>query len=269
MGAGARARVLAAGPLVRYGIAMSANTDLCAAAARNNALWCDAMARAHGAAGRLVEAAWINPRPAPRFHPNLVTLGGPAEHAAHRQAIRHLKDMPPAPGWAAKDSFATLDLAPLGFHRLFEASWIHRAPGAAGAGAIDDIAAGCSVRRAADAAALEAWERAWRAGAAEPPARLSRATLLAEPDHAIIAVTRDDAIVAGCVASRSDGVLGISNLFAPETDDGGLRASCLAAALRLAPGSPLVGYEGGADLARMKALGFAAIGALRVWQSAS
>ena len=30
----------------------------------------------------------------------------------------------PAPGWAVKDSFAALDLDPMGFHLLFEARWI-------------------------------------------------------------------------------------------------------------------------------------------------
>ncbi len=238
--------------------------DIGAAAARNNALWCDAMARAHGAAGAFVAGAWINPQPAPRFHPNLVTLDGAAERDDHRHAILHLKDTAPAPGWAAKDSFAALDLAPLGFHLLFEASWIHRPPGAK-----DEITSGCRAQRVAGETALHAWEQAWRAGAAEPRARQFPAALLREPDHAIIAVTRDGVIVAGCVASRSDGLLGISNLFAPAEDDGSLRASCLAAAMGFAPASPLVGYERGAALARMKELGFAEIGPLRVWQSGS
>jgi len=76
---------------------------------------------------------------------------------------------------------------------------------------------------------------------------------------------REDAIVGGCIASRSDGVLGISNLFAPADDDGAVRAACLDAAARTAPDAPLVGYEHGGSLARMKALGFAKIGTLRVW----
>ncbi|HET6159832.1 MAG TPA: hypothetical protein VFE34_15915 [Dongiaceae bacterium] len=47
-----------------------------------------------------------------------------------------------------------------------------------------------------------------------------------------------------------------------------MRSTCLAAAMRFAPDRPLAGYESGADLVRMKALGFAATGALRVWQAA-
>jgi len=56
---------------------------------------------------------------------------------------------------------------------------------------------------------------------------------------------------------------------APAGDDGGVRAACLAAAMDVSPGLPLVGYESGDDLARMKALGFTEIGPLRVWQAGS
>jgi hypothetical protein len=230
--------------------------DRCAAAARNNAAWCDAMARLHGAAGRFIAAAWINRHPAPRLHPNLVTLDGRHEGRAHRAALDALLQSPPAPGWAVKDSFAALALDAIGFDLLFEARWIERP-------ARELDAAGA--QRVTDAAMLAAWEQAWSGGAAAEE-RLFPSALLREPDHAVIAAIREGTVAAGCVASRSDGVLGISNLFAPVDDDGALRAACLAAASRLAPGAPLVGYEHGQSLARMTALGFRATGALRVWQ---
>ncbi|HEV8392381.1 MAG TPA: hypothetical protein VGQ35_21180 [Dongiaceae bacterium] len=245
---------------------MTIEADLCAAAARNNAIWCDAMARAHGTPGTLAAAAWINRRPAPRFHPNLVTLGGPSGRPAQIDAVRQLMAAPPAPGWSVKDSFKALELAPLGFDLLFEASWIHRP-----ARPFDRIPSGCRVERVTSEPALDSWEQAWRAGETAPPDRLFHPALLAEPDHAVIALTRDGAIVAGCIASRSDGVLGISNLFVPPDDvtedDGSLRAACLDAAMRFTPGLPLVGYERGAALVRMTELGFAPIGPLRVWQA--
>jgi hypothetical protein len=231
------------------------NRELCAAAARNNAAWCDAMARLHGAAGAFVAAAWINRQPAPRFYPNLVTLDGPHEARAHRTALDQLLRSPPAPGWAAKDSFAALDLAPQGFDLLFEAQWIHRPAGAfAAAGA----------QRVTSAALLAAWAQAW--GEADA-AGLFPPALLREQDHAVIAALRDGAIVGGCIATRSDGVLGISNLFAPAADDGSVRAACLDAAMRFAPSAPLVGYERGDSLARMTELGFHAVGALKVWRA--
>ena len=239
--------------------------QLCAAAARNNAAWCDAMARLHGAAGEFNAAAWINPRPAPRFHPNLVTLNGPQDERAHRAALDRLMQAPPAPGWAVKDSFAALDLDRMGFDLLFEARWIQRPAG-------NFAATKSGAERVTDAAMLAAWEQAWRGDMTAvraplfPPALpLFPPALLQEPDHAVIAATRDGAVVAGCIATRSNGVLGISNLFAPTDDDGALRAACLDAAARFAPAAPLAGYERGDSLARMKELGFAEIGALRVW----
>jgi hypothetical protein len=234
--------------------------DLCAAAARNNATWCDAMARLHGAAGAFAAAAWINRRPAPRFHPNLVTLNGPHETRAHRAALDLLMRSPPAPGWAVKDSFAALDLGPMGFDLLFEARWIHRPAGAFGA---------AGAERVTSAAMLAPWEQAWRAAEADSDERLFPSPLLNEPDHAVIAAMRDGAIVGGCVATRSDGVLGISNLFAPAQDDGPVRAACLDAAACFMPAAPLVGYEHGDSLARMAELGFSTIGALRIWQAPS
>lgn len=256
------ARRLAEWPLLRYGFAMTAASELCATAARNNAAWCDAMARVHGAAGELTESAWVNRSPAPRFYPNLVTLRGTQESASHMDAIRRLMAHPPAHGWAVKDSFAALDLGRSGFRLLFDAVWIHRP-----ARAFDAAAAKCRALRVADEAMLAGWEEAWAGGMAEAGTRLFRAALLAEPDHAVIAARRDDRIVAGCIASRSDGVLGISNLFTRAQDDNGLRAACMMEAMRFAPGLPLVGYESGGDLDAMTALGFAEIGPLRVWQA--
>jgi len=189
-----------------------------------------------------------------------VTLGGPTESDAHRAAIGELAAAPPAPGWAVKDSFAALDLAPLGLRPLFEASWIHWP-----VRAIDQRHV---AHRVSGEDELAAWERAWAgANAADAQDRLFRAVLLSERDHAIMALTRRGAIVAGCIVSRSDNVVGMSNVFAPAEDDGRDRMACLAAALRIAPGLPLVGYEHGEDLARMKAVGFEEIGPLRIWQA--
>jgi hypothetical protein len=240
------------------GLRMSpeSNLELCAAAARNNATWCDAMARLHRAAGEFITAAWLNRRAAPRFHPNLVTLNGAQDGHAHRGALDQLMQSPPAPGWAVKDSFAALDLDRMGFDLLFEARWIHRPAGAFGV---------AGARRVTSAAMLAAWEQAWRAGEAGVDGRQFPPALLQEPDHAIVAATQDGAIVGGCIATRSDGVLGVSNLFTPAGDDGAVRAACLEVAARVAPAAPLVGYESGDSLAHMKQLGFSEIGALRVW----
>ncbi len=219
--------------------------DRIALAARNNAEWCDAVTRSWGETCRFEAELWVNPGEAPPLYPNAVTLT-PGDR------------VPPAIAaargdFAVKDSFAGLDLAAFGYAPLFDATWIWRDPQPV---LRSDIAQWQVLR---DAASLARWEEAWRGD--EPALDLFRPALLDEPDHAFIAAEVDGRIVAGCVASRSAAVVGISNLFGPD----GLAAGCLAAVQDFAPGLPVVGYDQEPALALMKSLGFQALGPLRVW----
>ena len=215
-----------------------------ALAARNNAEWCDAVTRSWGGRGEFGPELWINPGEAPTFYPNAVTLV-PMDWVP--TAIAEAAD-----GFAVKDSHALMDLAPLEYLPLFEAMWIWRDP--TPAPRTDDA----SWRIVGDAASLSRWQDAWREGTAPTP---FRPALLEEPDHAFIAAEVAGRIVAGCVASRSATVVGISNLFGPDA----LQAGCLAAVQDFAPGLPVVGYQADAALLMMKSLGFQALGPLRVW----
>jgi hypothetical protein len=217
-----------------------------ALAARNNAEWCDAVTRSWGGHGRFEADLWINPGEAPPLYPNAVTLT-PTETAP--AAIAAALD-----GFAVKDSFAALDLAPLGFSPLFEATWIWREPDP-----VAEADGGADWRILRDTASLGRWAAAWRGDDTGPSP--FRPTLLYERDHAFIAGTVAGQIVAGCVASRSEAVVGISNGFGP----GVLGRGCLAAVQAFAPGRPVVGYEAGEALEAMKSLGFQALGPLRVW----
>lgn len=216
-----------------------------ALAARNNAEWCDAVTRSWGGDGRFEAGLWINTGEAPPFYPNVVTLA-PTE------------DVPPAIAatrgdFAVKDSFSVLDLEPLGFAPLFAASWIWRDPQPLETA---DTAVWRIVR---DAAALADWETAWRGN--EPGPDLFRPALLDAQDHAFISGAVAGRIVAGCVASRSAGAVGISNLFGAAAFIPG----CLAVAGDFAPDRPVVSYEAGAALDLLKSLGFQELGPLRVW----
>jgi hypothetical protein len=196
-----------------------------ALAARNNAEWCDAVTRSWGGHGEFGPELWINSGEAPTFYPNAVTL---MPMGWVPTAIATAED-----GFAVKDSFALMDLAPLGYTPLFDAQWIWREPQPAQK---SNNAAWWIVR---DAESLARWEVAWRGD--EPALDLFRSSLLRELDHAFIAGEVDGQIVAGCVASRSAAVVGLSNLFGPED----LAAGCVAAAQDFAPGLPVVGYEQG------------------------
>ncbi|MFF8292402.1 hypothetical protein ACF068_24640 [Streptomyces sp. NPDC016309] len=222
------------------------------AAARNNAEWCATMCRAHGlGGGTLGERAWTHPRRTPPYYPDAVTLAPDAPLAEVLAGIDRS-----TPGASVKDGFATLDLTGHGFTPLFDARWIHR-PAGAPAPHHPDTAPWEPVRTPAE---LAAWEDAWSGG--EPP-DLFRPALLADPATTVLAGRAPDGrTVAGAVVTHSTGpgVVGVSNVFGADPWPG-----CLAALTRLWPGTPVVGYEHGEDLAAALAHGFTATGPLRVW----
>lgn len=90
----------------------------------NNAHWCDALARAHGAATELRAACWINHGAAPPYTPQLITLAGPDAAAEQLAAIERLRLQARGQALHVKDSYACLELAALGFELLFDATWI-------------------------------------------------------------------------------------------------------------------------------------------------
>ncbi|MER7585504.1 hypothetical protein [Kitasatospora sp. NPDC097691] len=229
------------------------NHSLVRAAARNNAEWCAVMSRSHGSAGAFEEEAWAAASRTPLYYPDAVTLLPGADAA---ELVARIDTA--APGASVKDSFADLDLTGAGFRVLFDAQWVHRPAGAPATAS--DLA--WDLVDSADA--LRAWALAWDDGAGD--AHLFRPELLDDPATFVIAGRSGDGrVVAGAVASRSDRVVGISNVFAL---DGGVDAAwpvVLEAVHRLFPVLPLVGYEGDDDLVAAVRHGFEAVGPLRVW----
>ncbi|MFJ1858681.1 hypothetical protein [Streptomyces anulatus] len=223
------------------------------AAARNNAEWCTAMSRTHGSTGEFGAHAWAAPSRTPLYYPDAVTLVPGAGRAALVSRIDTV-----APGASVKDSFADLDLTEAGFEVLFEAQWIHRPAGAPAPE--PDL----SWDVAGDPDALRAWALAWDDG--DGNADLFRPELLDDPATFVLAGrSADGRVVAGAVASRSDQVVGISNVFAL---DGGPDAAwpvVLDAVNKLFPTLPVVGYEQGEDLSAAIRHGFEPVGPLRVW----
>ena len=244
-------------------------TSEAALCARNNALWCDAVCRAHGRPGEFLAGLWLNRQPVPRFYSNAVTLS-PKDPAGQRAWVEHLLSR--RPSFSVKDSFVALDLSDLGFDVLFEATWLWRDP------VPPDL-----VRRTPesathpelawsvvkDAAGLARWEAAWaglHAGQVVPGSeRIFGRGLLHEPGVALLAGARESQIVAVAAANQTGDVVGLSNVFAPAEDAVAVWAGVVAYAASLFPGRPLVGYERGDDLALAQVVGFRAVGPLRVW----
>ncbi|WP_405692303.1 hypothetical protein [Streptomyces sp. NBC_00057] len=211
------------------------------------------MSRSHDLASEFRAQTWAAPARTPLYYPDAVTLVPGADPAALAERIDTT-----APGASVKDSFADLDLTKAGFHVLFEAQWVHR-PASAPA-----IASDLAWDVAGDPETLRAWALAWDDG--DGNADLFRPELLDDPATFVLAGhSPDGRVIAGAVASLSDQVVGISNVFAL---DGGPDAAwpvVLDAVHRLFPTLPVVGYEHGSDLAAAIRHGFEPIGPLRIW----
>ena len=233
--------------------------DKVAAAARNNAAWYAAMFRAHGLPDEILPAVWLSRATPPPYHSNLVVIAdAPNDALTH---ILGLMGLPP--NWTLKDSFHTLELGGLGFEVLFEATWIWREAG------LQDSSQIPGWSRITSPVELSVWEAGWlgeagNADAAGRPAQFP-ASLLADPDVAFFACHRDKALVAGGIANRAAGVIGLSNMFVVSGDPTAAWAGMISAAQVAFPGLPLVGYQRGAALDAAIACGFEPIGPLRVW----
>lgn len=239
------------------------HAELRDAAVRNNAVWCDAVCRAHELPTAADSLLWRCLGTPPPFYPSAVTV---ADQAPSQLAlIKTLVAAGLPDGWAIKDSYAALDLAPLGFGELFAATWIGLAPDQP----LPDSAGELRWSTVGDAATLARWEAAWRGepgnSAASPSERVFRPVLLHDAAIRIIAGWRGDAIVAGAIANQSGAVVGVSNLFLPADQSTAIRAGAVAAVRAQFPGLALVGYEAGDDLAAMREVGFAELGPLRIW----
>ena len=233
-----------------------------ALAAHNNALWCDAICRAHDR-GEFRETLWFTRLGAPRFYPDAVTIGGVEAASAQTEAIVALIGSARQREWSVKDSFRSLDLKSLGFEPLFDAEWI------ALSGPLPDVAR-TEYRSTivTSTAGLIAWEQSWAGedvnAAATSGPRLFLPRLLADKNVVFVSVQGDNGIVGGGILNRGAEVVGLSNLFGSAIDV--VWRSLVATAGEFFPGLPLVGYEHGDDLAAAHRAGFKTVGPLRIWR---
>ncbi|MET8132994.1 hypothetical protein ABZV24_13735 [Streptomyces sp. NPDC005251] len=211
------------------------------------------MSRSHGVASEFGEQAWAAPARTPLYYPDSVTLIPGADPAALVSRIDTA-----VPGASVKDSFADLDLTEAGFQVLFDAQWFHR-PANKAVGP-----SGLSWDVAGDTDALRDWALAWDEGNGN--ADLFRPELLDDPaDFVLAGHSADGRVIAGAVASRSDQVVGISNVFALDGGPDTAWPFVLDAVHSLFPTLPVVGYEHGDDLAAAVRHGFEPVGPLRIW----
>ncbi|MBZ6077859.1 hypothetical protein [Microvirga puerhi] len=249
--------------------ALTATFPLVEFAARNNALWCDAVCKAHGRPGEFQGGLWLNRLGTPRFYPDAVTTAGPDASQQQLAAISALIEAPHTGPWAVKDSFSCLGLGSFGFQSLFEAEWIGLNPSTLEIGALP---ADCSLFEIRKVSELATWESAWRGDddqtATGPDERTFPESLLAHHEIHFIAIRRDDRIIGGGILSLGGEVVGLSNVFASGVDPEIIWKGLVKRAVDTFPGMTLVGYESERNLAPALRSGFQTLGPLRVWLSA-
>jgi hypothetical protein len=236
-------------------------SDAAARCVRNSLHWYEAVFRAHRLSGEIVDGVWVSHNRPPPYHSNAMTLE-PSPVEAQVATLRELRSELTG-SWSIKDSFAALDLVPLGFAPLFDAAWICRDPAPLPASSLGVEA----WRQVTTIAELEPWETAWRDNGSPADRPVFVPALLADPALAVFGAYRDDTLVAGCAANRSADAVGFSNFFVADGDDERLAAGAVAAVGRFGQGRPIVGYESGTALDRARRIGFEAVGPLRVWET--
>jgi hypothetical protein len=221
-------------------------------AVQDNARWCRLVSATWGAPGTTDADAWASPTRTPPGYPDAVTLR-PGVRAA--ELLSRIDTS--SAGASVKDSYADLDLSPHGFHPLFSATWI------GGTGTPPPPSPSTPPWHPIGAGELDAWQAAW-AGTPDPEP-LFRPELLDADGVTLLGARRGRAITAGCVLTAGDAAVGVSNVFAT---DGNLEAAWRRILQWTAvhhPGTPVVGYETGADLDAAVNVGLRPLGPLRVW----
>ncbi len=224
------------------------------ACAHNNALWCDAVLKAAGAGTRFHAGFWEAKGTVLPLYPNIVTLS--AQPGSDFYAA--LETLPAAA--AVKDSYADLNLAPLGFRQVLSGTWLFRPELAGHRPPISS-----SWHKITQPDGLKKWRIAWSTD--ETLHHLLPASLLNRNAVDFAAVMKDDGIRAGAIFNRgpkfgNSEVIGLSNVYN--------RKSWLYSALHdlLEPFAhrPICTYETDENLLPVyRQLGFEDCGRLAVW----
>ena len=231
-------------------------TDRIVLAARNNALWCDAVARSHGVVCTTDADAWTAATRTPPYYPDAVTL---SPEAGEYDVLARVDD---SDGCSVKDSWSRLDLSMEDFARLVVGEWVWLDPSVALV-----PAPARTWQRVTTADEMAGWVRAW---ASDPDAEaILRPSLLEEPGVHVLGTRGGDdpqsPFVSGAIVNVTGEVAGLGNVFSHDGDPDLAWSAAAAAAREVVGGIPLVGWEAGASVDAAVAAGCETIGPLSVW----
>lgn len=228
-----------------------------------NAGWCALICRTHGI-GIERAGGWTRTlRPAPPYHPDLITLDPTVSSV---EVAEQLQDRPSC---SVKDSFGVLDLASAGFERLFDAEWLAFTD-AEGEVREPDAPQACGPARV-----MPGWHqvtdvetfRRWSAGV-EPDSSLRPA--LIDDEGTRVWLLDEGPTRAGFVAHRTGPVVALTNAYSEGMDGATFwreRGTLANRGWGSASGSlRVVTYESGDDLTAAREAGLSSLGPLTVWR---
>lgn len=218
--------------------------DIVDTAVINNIVWCGVVCELHGLTQTSSERVWGLLSKAPELYPDIITSSNYATSEEVKDFIGSREI------FSIKDSFANLNMVPLGFKVLFDAKWIHHAPVVG----VDFDQTGWTV--VSSEKDLAKWTFASGLQKVIIPKILDRKDVK-------IFMHEIDGEIAGFIANLNANAVGISNVFSNNnkiiwTDIAPLASTYF-------PGITMVGYENGDDLTAALSSSWTTIGPLRVW----
>ena len=212
----------------------------------NNIAWCQLVSAAFGKPSFTTDKVWGLHTTAPLYYPELITTSRTTieEDILEFLKLDHICSL--------KDSYATLQLEPLGFQLLIEAEWIcHPSVN-------EQKPESCQWSIVQTEKEFERWTKMTGLENSIP------VDLLANEGVKIFYRDAPDGF-AGFIANVAADAVGISNVFSSGMDNVELWRAIPQAVSTEFPGLLLVGYEEGDSLSVACSSGWTSIGPLRVW----
>ena len=228
-------------------------------AVENNIHLCGAILRGQNLPTAKTTQDWHCCVKAPPYYPNIITRSREWKPDAVFEVIEKMAAREHWDGWSIKDSYACLDLASVGFKKLFDAKWVFLSHQNFHA---SKLKSGVKFKVIRDSVELASWCAAWDSNV-ELGAKIFHADLLSNQELHFIAGYEGHRLMAGCLLNQSSSCIGISNFFA-QTDRNLVWSSLVEFIYAEFGQVDVVGYERAENCKSLVQLGYETVGELAV-----
>jgi GNAT superfamily N-acetyltransferase len=225
---------------------------------------CQAIPASLGSPGTQTPAFSTNQHSLNIPYPNGITIGDGEHSETQLTQIRQmLAARPPNAETFVVDSYSTLDLAPLGFTKLFDTPWFYRTP----APVENNLGREPNIETVNTPAQLTEFDRAAAVGFDQPNADTVYSTpLLNDPRYRFLFIRQSFEIIAGVQTFTNEDSLGIYTLFTlPNHRRQGLASALVRRALSFTPELPAITNPSHESDHLFRKTNFTHIGTRTIW----